>query len=343
MSMRHQNHAVGDVDAGVNSRALQSPGAADGPTTMHPHGEGRSFNTTNIAAPLTRRVVASVRATLADLCNSRARASWSPTEEQLKSIFQNSQFVNLKGETARTGDLRHTVLHSVCAKQVKSDFPISLGVNITGVDALTYSHTGAAYSTIVLPHADNSNERVLQSESPEVAYDFMARYPGYTSSNIDTNGVISGTQHGFMLISSEHPIVQAIRDNHEQLQSEHEIVEMPEGLNKISSSLYDALLPVVKQQVESQVRVADFSRFNVEIAPSEHSSWQSAMESLTQERLRPIKAERAQALANLKPDQTEEQIHAFFDAKELKETHAVQQNPVSFNIECEVTYNFMAA
>ena len=315
--------------------------ATDGATAYHPHGEGRNFSNASINTPLTRRVVASIRATLADLCNSRARANWSPTTAQLEAIFKNSQFVNLKGETMRTGDLRNTVLHSVTAKQIKSSFPISLGCNITGVDPLTYSHIGAAYSTIVLPNADNNNERVLQNDDPQIAYDFMARYPGYTAHNIDTNGVISGTQHGFYLVSQEHPIMQAIRDNKSQLQSD-ETAELAENLVKIEAQLYDALLPVVRQQVENQVRVRDFTHFTVEVAPAEHTSWQSAMESLTQEKLRPLKAERAQALANMGPDDTEANINAHFDARELKETHEVQQSPVCFHIEAEVTYNFMA-
>jgi len=44
---------------------------------------------------------------------------------------------------------------------------------------------------------------------------------------------------------------------------------MPEGLVKISQSLYESILPLVKTQVESQIKVRDLSRASVTLAPAE--------------------------------------------------------------------------
>jgi len=80
------------------------------------------------------------------------------------------QFTDLSGAAVQRGDLKNTVLHSVTSKAIKSTFPLSLGVDITGVDAQTYSHTGQSYSQIVLPRVDTTAERTLQEDDPQVAY-----------------------------------------------------------------------------------------------------------------------------------------------------------------------------
>lgn len=306
-------------------------------------GEGYGYNTAQISQPLQRCVVASVRATLGDLCNSRTKAIWAPSSDALNSIFQQKRFADLSGNAQQTGDLKNAVLHSVTAKAIKSTFPISLGIDMTGVDAQTFSHTGTSFSTIALPRVDTTQERVLQKDDPQIAYDFMARYPGYTAQNLETKDVHAVPNRRFVLVSKEHPLMQAIRDNQHALQST-DFAEMPEGLVKINTTLYDAVMPVVRSQVESQVRVRDFSKFSVSISPSDHASWQAAMEQLTAEHVRPVKIERARALAALDKTDTAgiAKVNAKFDDLEHSATQKIQNTPMEFHIEAEIKYNFMA-
>lgn len=329
--------AAGEV---ADPMANMSLGA---PVTMpHPHGEGRNFNNASQDKPIVRRMVASIKATLADLCNSSSKSSWTPSPEQLNSILQQTQFTDLQGSTKRVGDLRNTVLHSVKAKQVKSSFPVSLGVNIVGVDPNTYSHLGTPYSMIVLPNTDSAVERTLQEDDPTVAHRFMKSYPGYTAHNLESNGVIHGGPLGFVLVSQDHPLMAAVHDHQAALQV-GEIEPMPEGLYKIHSSLYNTILPVVKQQVTNQIHVRDMTKFSIDVAASDFPNWQSAMDSLTADRIRALKTARQQALANAKrTGDKPDDINAHFDAEEIKATSEVQQTTVSFDIEAELAYTFMS-
>lgn len=306
-------------------------------------GEGYGYNNSEITTPLERCVVASVRATLSDLCNSRSKACWAPSSDALNSIFQQKRFSDLSGAAQQSGDLKNAVLHSVTSKAVKSTFPLSLGIDMTGVDSQTFSHTGTSFSTIVLPRVDTTSERVLQKDDPQVAYDFMARYPGYTAQNLETKDVHAVPNRRFVLVSKEHPLMQAIHDNRHALQST-EFSEMPEGLVKINTSLYDAVMPVVRSQVESQVRVRDFSKFSVSISPSDHASWQAAMEQLTAEHVRPIKSDRTRALAAADKGDSGmiAKINAKYDDMEHSATQKIQNTPMEFHIEAEIKYNFMA-
>jgi hypothetical protein len=48
--------------------------------------EGANYQTANAENPLHRTVVVSVRSTLNELCLSKAKGTWAPSSEALKSI-----------------------------------------------------------------------------------------------------------------------------------------------------------------------------------------------------------------------------------------------------------------
>merc|ERR1712159_822828 len=112
----------------------------------------------------------------------------------------------------------------------------------------------------------------LQADDVSLAYEFSKKFPGYTSENLSEKGVHEVSQRRFVLVSADHPIVSPISENADKLQM-GEIAMMPEGLVKISTSLYESILPLVKTQVESQIKVRDLSRAQVSVQPAEYTSW----------------------------------------------------------------------
>ncbi|MGZ0213512.1 MAG: hypothetical protein ACKVI4_13665, partial [Actinomycetales bacterium] len=60
--------------------------------------------------------------------------------------------------------VQSVVLHDMKATHIKSTFPCSLGARVTGVDDKTYSSTGEAFSAIVLPMAESTRDKALQSD-----------------------------------------------------------------------------------------------------------------------------------------------------------------------------------
>ena len=70
--------------------------------------------------------------------------------------------------------------------------------------------------------------------------------------SLSEKGIHEVTARRFCLVAADHPLVSAISENAERLQMDG-ISMMPEGLVKISSSLYETILPMVKTQVESQM------------------------------------------------------------------------------------------
>lgn len=90
-------------------------------------------------------------------------------------VRRQKKFTSLDGSAESMGDLKSIVLHDMKITHVKSNFPVALGARISGVDDCTYSATGEAFSTIVLPHAESTREKVLQADDVALAYELQAR------------------------------------------------------------------------------------------------------------------------------------------------------------------------
>ena len=304
-------------------------------------GEGNTLSTNNPDHPLTRTFVANVRATLNDLCVRKSKATWSPSPEVVKSILQQKRFTDLSGTQEQMGDLNSVVLHSMKLNSYKSDFPVPLGVKLTGVDANTFSQTGEAFATIV-PDASTSNvARDLQCDDVQLAYEFARKFPGYTASNLETNGVHEVAARRFCLVAANHPLVAAISENAERLQL-GEISMMPEGLVKIGSDLYHTMLPLVKSQVAAQIKVRDMTNAKVTISPSEATSWSDVRTSLLAEKKALLRANLEAELASTTDAASIEALRTNFGRREREIENEVDNTPFSFSASFTATYNFLA-
>jgi hypothetical protein len=312
-----------------------------GQGVAEPLSEGNGYATTSEADPLNRTFHVSIQASLNDFCLQRNRGLWAPTESALKNIFQQTKFTSLDGASESMGDLKAVVLHSLDVTHVKSSFPLALGAKITGVDDSSFSKTGEGFSTIILPNSESSRVRRLQKDDVSLAYEFAKKFPGYTADNLDSKGVNEVSQRRFVLLADNHPIVSAISENADKLQL-GEISVMPEGLVKISSSLFNSIMPLVKTQVDSQIKVRDMSNTSVSVHPSEYSSWSEARNEIQVEAKRPMKAQLASALNSCTGgDDKKAEIRAKFDAQIRALEEEIDHTPLAVHMEIQMEYNFL--
>ena len=82
--------------------------------TEAPLAEGNAYCVASPDNPLRRNLVVSIRASLNDLCLSKSKATWAPSTEALKSIFQQKRFTSLEGAAETQGDLKVPVIQYSC-------------------------------------------------------------------------------------------------------------------------------------------------------------------------------------------------------------------------------------
>jgi hypothetical protein len=223
-----------------------------------------------------------------------------------------------------------------------STFPIALGAKITGVDETTFTAKGTPFSMVIMPHSHNTTPAMLQKDDVSIAYDFARRYPGYTADNLETNGVHAVPQRRFVLISADHPLVTALHENQDQLQMS-EVTQMPEQMLKIGASMYETLMPLVKQQVKSQLKVADMSTASVQIEPADFSSWVAASEQLISDALAPVNARRSAELAGTadRGGAEADGIRKKYGDLTTSIENEMLHKPMEFFCELRTQYNFL--
>jgi hypothetical protein len=328
---------AGKPESDVTGLPMEMPASTDAAL-----GEGSSYCVASPDNPLHRNLVVSIRASLNDLCLSKSKGTWMPSSEALKAMLQQRKFTSLGGESDHQGDLKSVVLHDLKVDHVSSTFPISLGARVSGVDDNTFTSTGEAFSMVVLPHSNSPVERILQKDDVSLAYEFAKKFPGYTSGNLSDKGVHEVSARRFVLVAADHPLVSAISENAEKLQM-GEISMMPEGLVKISTGLYDSILPLVKTQVESQIKVRDFSRASVSITPAEYGSWADARDDLITEEKRPLRAQMEAEISDAGGDAAKiAKIRNNFASQERMLESEIDHKPLEMHLSLGISYNFLS-
>lgn len=101
-------------------------------------------------------------------------------------------------------------------------------------------------------------------------------------------------------------------------------------------------MPLVKDQVRAQIKVADFSRLSVAISPADFSSWNEVSDTLTREAVAPIKAEHKRSLARVAGNpEKEAEINAYFQEQIEDTMTRVANDPRELSLELGVEYNFL--
>ena len=89
------------------------------------------------------------------------------------------------------------------------------------------------------------------------------------------------------------------------------------------TDLYQTILPMVQQQVSSQIKVRDLSAAKLTISPSDTTSWQEALTELLSEAKNHLRAELETKLAATKNDGDLDKIKKDFVQREAMLEHTI--------------------
>ena len=104
-----------------------------------------------------------------------------------------------------------------------------------------------------------------------------------------------------------------------------------------------AILPLVKSQVESQIKVRDFSNAKLTIQPSDATSWSDVRSELLAERKAALRGELESELAAMSEDDDLEGLRASFAKRERQIEHEIDSTVHTFSASFELKYNFLVS
>ena len=101
-------------------------------------------------------------------------------------------------------------------------------------------------------------------------------------------------------------------------------------------------MPIVKTQVDSQIRVRDLSTSSVSVRPADYSSWADLRAELVAEKKAPVRAQQAAELAAAADDEAKDRINAEFAAQMNMIEADVDHTAYNLSMELAVSYNFLS-
>ena len=101
-------------------------------------------------------------------------------------------------------------------------------------------------------------------------------------------------------------------------------------------------MPMVKSQVESQIKVRDFSSASVSIAPAEYGSWAEARTEMMADQKATLKAQLEAELGSITEAAAIEELRGAFAKKERELEHRVDHTPHTFAVTLDIEYNFLS-
>ena len=132
----------------------------------------------------------------------------------------------------------------------------------------------------------------------------------------------------------------AIESDSYSASSSEDDIDSPESMFFVRR--YKTILPMVKQQVESQIKVRDLSNAKLSIEPADSTSWSDVRTDLIAESKNKLRAELELELAAAPSEAGVEALRSAFSVRERRLEHDVDSKIHTFSATVDVEYNFLA-
>jgi len=219
---------------------------------------------------------------LAGMHTSPETATWS-VDDSMQAIFQSrTRYSSNAAERVdvRQGDLSKVCLVGMKITKVDSSFPCNLALCIAGARGNCYSNSGEQFAAHIAPNEKNHlMNKVVVTTSPFVNSAYMQMYPGMTSKNLRTEGIMKVPGENYCFVDQHHPIVEMINENSEVLQIDMADAQLIDGRwLKVSQSVADRCLDNLETQLTDYLPVTDLTQFAATIHRMHGAEWISTDE-----------------------------------------------------------------
>lgn len=209
----------------------------------------------------TSRLSVEIGGTMNEFNAKQAQPVWRISDET-KHIFGgpgNGALLNSSNKLPK-----QSILQQVKLLSVQNTFPVSLGVNLTGVDGNVFSHKGDKFAEIVFPHTNWHGEKVLSQNDVRSTNNFKARYPDYTGVSLREKGIVVIPGKDYKYVAVDHPVVDMMRANSDMLQSNIDDQLTIDGQwKKVDDEVYELCMSQLEKQLENDIPASDLNNFMV--------------------------------------------------------------------------------
>lgn len=232
-------------------------------------GDGAMEKVANVASTergtVKRTLTVEIAGSLTKLAATGTDARWG-VDKNSAVIFQPVASDKGFSDVAGDCDISNAVLHSMTIKEVRSTFPCTVGVDITGVVGTHATREGGKYALVVQKDTAHHINKQLVTPDEMTNSEYLKKYPGMTPDKISTEGIVRVPGEEYVFVDSNHPIVEMLTVNEEVLQVNMGAAELIDGRwYKVSSEVVSDCAKLLDQQLLQHLPLVDLSKFEVKV------------------------------------------------------------------------------
>lgn len=175
------------------------------------------------------------------------------------------------------GNPEQVVIRSVDLESISSNFPISVGLRITGVPGNVYSTNGERFAHVVMPNTNYTGIPInlMNSESTwAAAQQFRTKYEGFNESNLRDHGIGDMKGEPFVFVDRRHPVMDMIQENEHLLQSDVRSAQVFDNRYiKVDRRVYNVCMTQLEKQLRVEVPNVDCTKFQVSLHKPNGKAW----------------------------------------------------------------------
>jgi hypothetical protein len=229
---------------------------------------------------VTRNVTVEIAGSLTRLAANGTQATWS-VDTNAHAVFQPCATDRGYSDVAGECDLKNAVLESMTVTEVKSTFPCSLGLHITGVNGTHVSREGTRYGMIVTGDTKWQGDRALVEVTDMTNNEYLRKYPGMTPDKISSAGIVPVPGENYVFVDLNHPIIEMLAVNASVLQvsmSEEDLID--HRWYKVEQQVVADCTKLLDQQLLQHLPLVDLTSFQVTAERLGQVAW-DRVESVT--------------------------------------------------------------
>lgn len=219
-----------------------------------------------------RKVYVEISGSLGDFTRNSRSATHRISPVNAHIFAADKTLGNTKG-----GNPEQVVLRSVDVCDISSNFPVAVGVRITGVPGNTYTTTGERFAHVVMPNTNYTGAPInlMNSESTwAAAQQFRTKYEGFNESNLREHGIGDMKGEPFVFVDRRHPVMDMIQENEHLLQSDVRSAQVFDNRYiKVDRRVYNVCMTQLEKQLRVEVPNVDCTQFQVSLHKPNGKAW----------------------------------------------------------------------
>lgn len=210
---------------------------------------------------------------------------WKPEPGQHVNIFGTNKPASTPGYEyeaqpqnvdMQTVSLSNACISKITVTQCKSTFCVPVGVTMNCITGSEFTDSGRAFAFTAIPNSTLNYPQVIYetSENTVKADLWREKFPNYTKSNLESEGVLHIQNCPYKFVHHRHPVVSLMHHNPQLIGAELNSCEKVDGeWYKVTPEIFNSSCQAIRKFILPDVCTQNLCNFQLQLHRLDGQDW----------------------------------------------------------------------